>query len=77
MSEWKETPGHTNSPARESDLETSLDRFREGVARSSLGPKIEIDTSAASPDDTLGELVEAIQPHLTDFDRERIEAHRS
>ncbi|MCH7906400.1 MAG: hypothetical protein IIB26_03125 [Chloroflexi bacterium] len=77
MSELKDTPEHTNSPVRESDIETILDRFREGVARSSLGPKIEIDTSAASPDDTLGELVEAIQPHLTDFDRERIEAHRS
>ena len=61
----------------ESDIETILDRFKEGVERSSLGPKIEINTSSGSPDDTLAELVEALQPHLTDLDRERIEAHGS
>lgn len=77
MSELKDTPAHTNSPVKESDIETILARFKEGVERSSLGPKIAIDTSTASPDDTLAELVEALQPHLTDFDRERIEAHRS
>ena len=77
MSELKDTPNHTNSLVRESDIETIMARFKEGVERSSLGPKIAIDTSTASPDDTLAELVEALQPHLTDLDRERIEAHRS
>ena len=77
MSELKDTPEHTNSPVKESDIQTILDRFKEGVARSSLGPKIEIDTSTASPDDTLAEIVEAMQPHLTDLDHERIEAHAS
>ena len=57
MSEMKDTPDHTNSLVKESDIPTILDRFREGVDRSSLGPKIKIDTSTGSPDDTLAELV--------------------
>jgi len=77
MAELKDSPEHTNSPVRESDIPAILERFEEGVARSTIGPKIKVDTSTASPDETLAEIVEALQPHLTDFDRERIEAHRT
>jgi hypothetical protein len=77
MAELKDSPEHTYSPVQESDFPTILERFKEGVARSTIGPKIHVDTSTASPDETLAEIVEGLQPHLTDFDRERIEAHGS
>ena len=75
--ELKDSPEHTYSPVKESDFPAILERFEEGVARSTIGPKIHVDTSTASPDETLDEIVEALQPHLTDFDRERIEVHGS
>ena len=77
MTELKDSPEHTNSPVKESAFPAILERFKAGVARSTIGPKIHVDTSTASPDDTLAEIVDALQPHLTDFDRERIEAHNS
>ncbi|HCV28652.1 MAG TPA: hypothetical protein QGI07_01860 [Dehalococcoidia bacterium] len=75
MAELKDSPEHTNSPVKESDIPAILERFEEGVARSTIGPKIHVDTSTVSPDETLAEIVEALRPHLTDFDRERIAVH--
>ncbi len=74
MAELKDHPEHTNSPVTEADIPTLLEKYEEGVARSTIGPVIKVDTSTASPDETLAEIVGALQPHLTDFDRERIAA---
>ncbi|MBT3942645.1 MAG: hypothetical protein HOC77_14130 [Chloroflexi bacterium] len=77
MAQLKDHPEHTNSPVKEADFPTILEKFEEGVARSTIGPVIKVDTSTATPDETLAEIVEALQPHLTDHDRERIAAHGS
>lgn len=77
MTELKNHPEHTNSPVTEADIPTVLQKFEEGVARSTIGPVIKVDTSNATPDETLAEIVEALQPHLTDHDRERISKYSS
>lgn len=77
MAELKDHPEHTNSPVKVADIPTLLEKFEEGISRSTIGPMIKVDTSTATPDETLAEIVAALQPHLTEHDRERIAAHGS
>ena len=64
-----------NAVMQEKDIDEVLKLFEEGVARSTLGPTVKLDTSKASIEDSVSEFAEKVQPHLTAQDRERIEAN--
>ncbi len=68
---------HENAVLREQDIDLVLGKFVDGVAKSTLGPKLHIDTSEASLEECVAEFARQIQPHLTAHDRERIAAHRA
>ena len=57
---------------KEKDVEFVLKRFEEEYTRSFLRQKIEIDNTDLTPEETLAQFVEQIQPHLTEGDRARI-----
>jgi hypothetical protein len=63
---------HPNSVLRKEDVPALLERFREEVEGSRLRQKIAIDTSGKTVEQTLGEFVEKIEPHLTDVDKQRV-----
>ncbi|HAL46140.1 MAG: hypothetical protein FI707_15075 [SAR202 cluster bacterium] len=75
MAELKGSPHHTNSPLTEGDIAEVMAEYERLVAKSELGPKIHVDTSTDSPDETLQKLAALMEPHFTDHDRERIKAH--
>ena len=58
---------------KEEDIEFVLQRFEEEYTRSFVRQKIEIDNTDLTPEETLAQFVERIQPHLTDGDRSRIQ----
>ena len=49
--------------------------YQRLVEKSTIGPKLRVDTSVDTPDETLDNLVKQMEPHLTYHDRERIAAH--
>lgn len=63
---------HRNSVLQEKDVGRLLKRFEEEVLDSRIGQKIEIDTSGKTVEETLGELIEKMEPHLSDLDKQRI-----
>ena len=66
-----------NIVMQEQDIDEVLRLFEEGVARSTLGPTITLDTSNVSIEDSVTEFAEKVQAHLTTADRERITAHKN
>lgn len=66
-----------NMVMQEQDIDEVLRLFEEGVARSTLGPTITLDTSTASVEESVSEFAKKVQPHLTAQDRERIAAHKN
>ena len=62
---------HRNSVLQESDIISLLKRFEEEVRNSRIRHKIEIDTSDNTAEETLSELMEKVEPHLTDVDKQR------
>ncbi len=56
----------------EKDIQHVLHRFAEEYDRSFLRQKFEIDNTDLTPEETLAEFVEKIQPHLIAGDRARI-----
>ena len=66
----------TRGLVREEDVEMVLDRFREEFAASVIRNKMVLDTTSASPEETLAEFVDKMEPFLTGADRQRMECRR-
>lgn len=66
-----------NAVLQEKDIDEVLRLFDEGVAKSTLGPTIALDTSTASVEESVNEFADKVQPHLTAQDRERIATHKN
>lgn len=64
----KENP-HVNELLQEKDIEFVLGRFDYEFEHTLFDHKFIVDTSTATPDRTLAEFVEKVQPHLTQSDR--------
>jgi len=75
MSELRGTSHHSNSPLKEADIGEVMSEYERLVAKSELGPKIHVDTSSDTPDETLQKLTALMESHFTDHDRGRIKAH--
>ena len=67
----RESPRH-NGVLQEEDIERVLERFDEEYALSVLVNKFTLDTSTATPQETLQEFKRQFQPFMTDADRVRI-----
>ena len=67
----KDNP-HLNSPLRDSDVDRVLARYEEEYAASLIEHKVRIDTSAASVQQSLAELIQEITPLFTESDAQRI-----
>ena len=67
----KENP-HPFGLVKEDDVEGVLADFAQHFEWSWLRHKFEIDTTDATPEESLTEFVEKIQPHLIETDRQKI-----
>jgi len=67
----QESP-HVREVLKETDIEYVLARFEDGFNQSMIQNKIIIDTSSATVDQSVGELVENIGSYLTQRDRIRM-----
>ena len=67
----------TRGVVREEDVEMVLDRFREEFAASVIRNKMVLDTTSASPEETLAEFVKEMELFLTGADRQRMEGQRN
>ena len=67
----KQTPHH-NALMQEKDIAYVLRRFEEEFDRSTLRNKITVDTSTATVEETLAELLEKTEPYRTESDRLRM-----
>ena len=75
MSDLKNHPEHTNSPLIAADIENVMAEYEYFINKSDIGPVVKVDTSADSPDKTLLNIVNSIEPHLTKVDLDRIANH--
>ena len=57
---------------KEEDVEGVLADFEQHFETSWLRHKFEIDTTNSTPEESLAEFVEKIQPHLIETDRQKI-----
>jgi hypothetical protein len=71
----REAP-HQYGVVPEKDIEHVLDRFDEEFQLSQIHNKLTVDTSSATVDETLAELLKKVEPHLSDADRMRLVALR-
>ena len=67
----RENP-HRNSVLQERDIEGLLERFDDEVRNSRIFHKIEIDTSDKTVAETLSELMEKMEPHLSNVYKQRL-----
>lgn len=65
------------SRVRADDIETVRDRFAEEFSHSLIRRRITLDTTDATPDETLRECLRRLEPHLTTTDRLRLLTHRA
>ena len=72
MSELSQSPQHSNSPLKKDDVAEVMSEYERLIAKSDIGPKIHVDTSIDTPDETLQKVVELMEPHFTEHDRERL-----
>lgn len=70
----REAP-HPHGLVREEDIESVLGRFEDEYNQSVLRLKFELDTSEATPEETLAEFQRQIAPYLSDGDRLRLLMH--
>ena len=42
--------------------------YKHFVDKSNIGPKVEVDTTVDTPEETLNKVVELIKPHLSEED---------
>jgi len=71
----KEAP-HRHSLLQEGDIKHVLQRFEEEATLSLIRKKITLDTSTATVDETLADLIEKMDRHMSVSDLRRIAAHR-
>ena len=71
----KESP-HQNGVLREDDVELVLQRFEEEDKSSLIENRITLDTTDTTPEETVSELVEKLDPFLTEADRVRMLTHQ-
>ena len=72
----RESP-HAGGVLREADIEHVLSRFEEETGASLIRRRLTLDTSEATPEETLARFVRDIEPLLTESDRLRMMAHRA
>jgi len=65
---------HGRQVIQDKDVELVLQRFEEAYQGSSIPQKIALDNGGMTPEETLGEFVKQVQPHLTERDRARMAA---
>ena len=63
---------HAATMFKAEDAEYVLDRFQEEFENSLIGHRFSIDTTDATPEESLEEFIEKVGPHLTAEDRERM-----
>jgi hypothetical protein len=68
---------HPHSPLKEGDVEEVLGRFGEEFDHTLIRRLITLDTADSTPQQTLQEFIRQIEPHLTDRDLLRLNAHRA
>lgn len=68
---------HPRGVLQDTDVEHVLGRFDDEYKRSLIKNKMTLDTTAASPEETMAEFVTKIEPSLTEVDRSRIMMHRA
>ena len=73
----KGTLQHPRGILPEGDIEHVVERFDEEFSASLLRRKITLDTSEATPDESMAEFVEQVKPHITERDRLRMMAYRA
>ncbi len=71
-SRMRATP-HKRPLVSDADVEMVLGRFRDAVAASAIANKVEIDTSDAGEAESAQQIQLALEPFLTDADRQRRE----
>ena len=75
MDALKDSPQHTNSPLLKADIPEIMAEYKRLVEKSDIGPKLHVNTSVDTPDETLAKIVKQMEPHFTDYDRAAIAAH--
>ena len=70
-SRMKDSP-HPAGVLQEEDVEFVLERFQYEFKHTLFDHTLTVDTSTATPQQTLAEFVEKVQPHLTESDRSRV-----
>ena len=68
---------HDSGVLQEDDVGYAVERFDEEFKYSLVQKKLTLDTTSSTPEDTLAEFAEKIEPYLSDIDRSRILAHRA
>ena len=63
---------HAATMFKADDTEFVLDRFQEEFENSLIAHRFSIDTTDATPEESLKEFIEKVGPHLTAEDRERM-----
>tara|TARA_Y100000768_G_C23981567_1_gene686119 strand:- start:2942 stop:3388 length:447 start_codon:yes stop_codon:yes gene_type:complete len=71
MENLKTSPEHSNSPLLLNDIENVMNDYKHYVDKSTIGPKIEVDTSADSPAETLDKIIDLIKPHISEEDMKK------
>jgi len=71
MENLKTSPEHSNSPLLLNDIEDVMNDYKHYVDKSTIGPKIEVDTSADSPAETLDKIIDLIKPHISEEDMKK------
>lgn len=71
MENLKTSPEHSNSPLLLDDIENVMNDYKHYVDKSTIGPKIEVDTSADSPAETLDKIIDLIKPHISEEDMKK------
>ena len=63
---------HQRQVIEDKDIELVLQSFEEAFEASTIPQKITLDTSEATPEKTLAEFVDKVEPYLTERDRSRM-----
>ena len=71
--ERMKTATHARAVLRDEDVEHILERFEYHYGHSHLRYKFTLDTSSATPDETLQEFIENYIPHMSERDQLRIQ----
>jgi thymidylate kinase len=71
MENLKTSSEHSNSPLLINDIENVMNDYKHYVDKSTIGPKIEVDTSTDSPTETLDKIIDLIKPHISEEDMKK------